>query len=439
MAQKVLVIGKGKSGNAAKKLLKSEGFFVRQVSDENAPFLPKTLKSYAFAIVSPGIPPDNKWVKACEKSNLKLMSELDLGISRIASKNVIAVTGTNGKTTIVSLISEMLSTKNKTHLLGNIGTPISSATKTISKGDFVVLEVSSFMLSQSKLLHPKIAIISNIEPDHIEWHKNFEAYINAKLKILSNPNGVAIVDSADPLLPRYKKVAKCKLYQISISKRAVGVYVKRDNIFFRSGNINELVAKVHQINLIGNHNKKNALMAICAAKLCGISNENIQKSLQTFSGLPHRTQKVATVQGITFVNDSKSTNPDSTVKAVQAFNKKKPIVLVGGYDKQLEMSALFKFLKRNTKRIVLLGAAGERFFHEARKCGCKRLSLASNLKSAFKIATEKAKKGDIVLLSPACSSFDEFSSYERRGERFSALVNEFERSTKIKELPKTTI
>ena len=439
MTQKVLVLGKGKSGNAAKEMLKGEGFFVRQVSDETKPYLAKTLKTYAFAVVSPGFSPQNKWVLACKSANLKLVSELDLGLSRTSSKNIVAVTGTNGKTTTCSLIASFLQTQKNTHLLGNIGTPICEKAKTIRKNDFVVLEVSSFMLAQSERLNPKIAIISNILPDHIEWHGSTQAYTQAKLKILGSSNGVAIVDSADPLLPLYKANSKAKLFQISTKHKVLGAYIHGKNIFWNDGNIHELVAKRHQINLFGNHNLKNALMAICAAKLCGISNENIQKALQNFNGLPHRIQKVACVRGVTFVNDSKSTNVSSTLSAVQSFGRKRPIVLVGGYDKMLEVGDLFKYLKHRTKHIVLFGAAGERFLKVAKKCGCKRLSLASNLKSAFQIATKKAKKGDVVLLSPACSSFDEFSSFEQRGERFEQLVKEFESCEKVKCTPKNTV
>ena len=437
MTQKVLVLGKGKSGNAAKNLLVGEGFFVRQVNGEDKPLRARTLKTYDFAVTSPGIPPKNKWLEACKEANLKVISELDLGLSCTKSKNIVAVTGTNGKTTICSLISSLLQTQNKTHLLGNIGTPISERAKTIRSGDFVVLEVSSFMLAQSEALQPQIAIISNITPDHIEWHGSNNAYIQAKLKILSNPKGVAIVDSADPNLALYKTQAKAKLFFICTKKRVQGAYIRGKNIFFRSGNIHELVAKVHHINLIGTHNQKNALMAICAAKLCGISNSNIQNALQLFSGLPHRIQKVGTFGGITFVNDSKSTNADSTIQAVNSFGKKKPIVLVGGYDKGLPVADLLQFLAKRAKHTILFGAAGPRFVSEAKNR--KKFSLAKNLKDALELATKNAKKGDIVLLSPACSSFDEFSSYEQRGEFFEQQLKELESRITNKKNPKETV
>ena len=435
--KKVLVLGKGKSGLAAKKILQSKGYMVEMVDDADSVFLKRKLASFCFAVTSPGFAPKNKWILACKKANLKVVSELDLGLESLKTNNVVAVTGTNGKTTIVSLIGDILKQQKTTFVLGNIGTPLCNEVEHIKKQDFVVLEVSSFMLEQSKKLKPKIAIISNITPDHVEWHGSEKNYVRAKLKILKNKDGVAIVDFADPLLPLYKAKSKAKLFFISTKKRVQGAYIRGKNIFFFDGNINELVAKVHHINLIGLHNQKNALMAICAAKLCGISNSNIQNALQSFSGLAHRIQKVGVVGGITFVNDSKSTNADSTIQAVKTFGRKKPIVLVGGYDKGLPASELLQFLAKRAKHTVLFGAAGQRFVSEAKNR--KKFCLVKNLNDALEVATSKAKKGDIVLLSPACSSFDEFGSYEERGERFEQLVKELESRITNKKTSKTTV
>lgn len=430
--KKVLILGKGKSGAAVCDLLKKEGYVPVCVCDDDLVFSKEELFSFSFCTLSPGFAPDNRWIKACKEVGLKMVSELDLGLERLKSKNIVAVTGTNGKTTIVSLIAKMLESQKQTHLLGNVGTPLCEKVNEISQEDNVVLEVSSFMLNQSNRLHPKIAIISNITPDHIEWHKTHKNYVSSKLKILSlqTKEDYCIFAADDPNLNLYKKHAKGKVVLVSVCGECCGAYIKGDNIIYNDGNIHEVVAKRQDICMPGIHNQKNALMAIAAAKLFGISNQNITKTLREFNLLPCRIQSVATVRGTLFVNDSKSTNIDSTIKAIDAFSGKSIVLLLGGYDKGLDAKQFLCEASKKAKFLVFFGPAGKRFHAIAKKANLSNVCFGEKLSGAFNLATKIAKQGDVVLLSPSCSSFDEFSSYKERGKAFEQLVHKFEESAK---------
>ena len=432
MKKQILVLGKGKSGKAACYLLNKQGHKTICVDDTDDVFNEEEFSSFLFCVASPGFAPHNKWILACKNAGLKVISELDLGLLYCKSKNIVAVTGTNGKTTIVTLTSKLLETQQKTHLLGNVGIPLSAEVENIEKMDDVVLEVSSFMLYQSQRLHPKIAIISNITPDHKEWHQTHENYVESKLKILENQtsNDYCIFAADDPMLRTYLSRAKSKILLVSNFGKVEGVYIENNNIIFSAFNIHEVVAKVQDICICGKHNQVNALMAILAAKLMGISNKNIANSLRSFKGLDHRIKTVATKNGITFVDDSKSTNPESTIKAAEAMLGKSIVLMLGGFDKGLDVQEFVDKATKLAKQTVMFGPAGKRFFDVAMDQKAKNTVLAKNFTEAFLLATKIAERGDVVLLSPGCSSFDEFSSYSERGKKFEQLVESVEEQTK---------
>ena len=420
--KKILILGKGKSGLAAKKLAEKKGFVCTMANDEDDVFEESELSSFSFVVTSPGFSPQNKWILACKKAKLRLVSELDFGLMHLASKNVIAITGTNGKTTTASLLAQILSKSKKTFLLGNIGMPLCEKVLEIEEGDFVVLEVSSFMLFQSQLLHPKVAVILGISPDHKEWHGSFAAYKRAKLKIFENQTK----DDFSVVYDGFCEKTKGKVLLFSTSNCVLGAYEENGNIIYNNGNIHEVVAQSSTVLLWGKHNMQNVLAAVAASKCLGISNEQISTTLKNFAAPEHRLQKIGEVKGILFVNDSKSTNPNSTSVAIDS--TKMPIVLLaGGHEKGLSMKEPFEKAAKKQCKIVCFGECGKRFFKEAKCAGIKHVFLEENLQKAFDCATKCSKKGDVVLLSPGTSSFDEFQNYEERGRAFEQLVKKFDK------------
>ena len=420
--KKVLILGKGKSAKSAEIWLNINNYKTICVDDNDEVYQNRELKTFNLAVVSPGFNPQNNWIVAINNVDLPIVSEIDLGVCELDPSKIIAVTGTNGKTTIVSLLNFLI---DGSIALGNIGNPICANLSNIKKESVIILELSSFMLYYSEKIQPKIAILSNITPDHINWHGSYDNYLLTKLKIFKNQNknDFAILDADDANFDLYSSFVKSKIISISLKKKVNGCYLKNGNIIFSFDHINEIVVNESKLKIKGEHNLKNIMMCICAAFLMGSSLEQISKRLVDFCGLEHRIEFVSEINGVSYINDSKSTNLDSTIVACKAF--KNPInLLVGGFEKKLDVFPMFLELKDRVKNIIAFGNCGRRYYEAAKSANVRNVFLEKGLKEAVDRAYKISKKGDVVLLSPATSSFDEFKSYEERGCIFKQLVKE---------------
>lgn len=423
IAKKVTVFGLGKSGVAAAKKLVSfrAEVFVTDTKCEIDTALKNELIGSGIEIelgghteeaisgadlivVSPGIHLDLPVLEKARSKGIPIISEIELAYYFI-SKPIVAVTGTNGKTTTTTLIGEMLKAGGKrTAVAGNIGLPLIEVED--PRLDYVVVEISSYQLEAVMNFKPWISVILNIQPDHMERHHTMEEYIKQKSRIFMNQSGDDyIVYNQDDLHVR-KMAEKAKGKLVSFSKDHPEI----------------ITLSPEEIKIPGRHNLENALAAAQAAYLCGIEPEVVASILRDFPGVEHRIEYVNTVRGIEFRNDSKGTNPDSTMVAIETFKGKGIILILGGKDKGVGLEPLVDKIKENVKKVILLGEAAPRFDQALKEAGFTNITDAGmSLAAAVDLAVAGAKDGDIVLLSPACASFDMFSNYEERGKKFKEL------------------
>ena len=394
----VLIYGAGISGKSAYEFLKSHNVNVYIFTDKKADDLKELnlLSSFSavlkikfdYVILSPGVSIiGNKNITKLKKSGALVLSELELGYLFCKGK-FIAVTGTNGKTTCVNLIYHILKDKYKTFLCGNVGTPITSICDSTDEDSVVVCEVSSFMLEcVSPNFKPDISVLLNITPDHLSRHKTFDEYYRCKTNITNFQNQNDYL-----LLP-------ANLWNIQTNAQKILV----------AGNN-------YKSNLIGDFNKLNIAFCEKVCELLDIGKKEFAKKLKTFSPVKFRLQNLGKKKGITYINDSKSTNPDSTVCAIKAI-KKPAIVLLGGSDKGNNFNNIFE-LKNKIKLAIIYGQTADILENDAIFCGFNNIAKFENLKDALKYLNKFTKRGDIVLFSPACASYDEFNNYVERGNFF---------------------
>lgn len=377
------------------------------------------LNEITVLLLSPGFPIDNAISKKARDRGVRITGELELGCEYLNS-TIIAITGTNGKTTTTYLIDDMLKKFGiKSEAVGNVGTPVTSLVGKDSFEDVAVTEVSSFQLETCNRIIPHIAVILNITPDHLERHYTFENYVYMKSKLIQNmrESEFAVLNYDDLNVREMKNKTRAKVVYFSLLQETNGAYLRDDKIFYKG----EYILDKNEILLKGEHNVSNVLACLTVAKLMGVDTEIIKNSLKTFKGAKHRIEYVTNVNGIDFYNDSKSTNPDSTIKAVETMEKQ-TLLLLGGKDKNLDFKPMMEKLGDKVKGIYLYGEARYKLYEDARSCNILNISLTNNMESAVKLAFSDAKSGQTVLLSPACSSFDEFNGYEERGERFIGIV-----------------
>ncbi len=428
MKKNVLVAGLGKTGKGAVEALKKQNEYSVYVYDDklkdesiDMADLDGDLK-FEFCIKSPGIKPDSPLVKKLEEKNIRIISDVEYFQEISACKNFIGVTGTNGKTTCVELITSILSKKEKTYLVGNVGESVFSAMDA-QKDDWVVCELSSFQLEYTEHLRPKIALITNITKDHIDWHKNFENYKNAKYKIFQNmKNGDYLILNGEDAILSMIYTKKCGVYYFA--KRDLGlpgVFVVKKDIIFRSFDFaEEKIMTTDEIKIPGGHNVENVLACVMVALAAGIDKQTIREAVSEFEGVEHRIEFVKD-NGVKYYNDSKGTNPDSTIKALESFNS--PIILLaGGYDKNSDFDLMMNSARGKVKKMLLMGATKNKLAQAAENAQID-YEFVENMQEAVKRAKELAKEGDIVLLSPACASWDMYKSYEERGKDFKDIVN----------------
>ncbi|MGO0122019.1 UDP-N-acetylmuramoyl-L-alanine--D-glutamate ligase [Desulfothermobacter acidiphilus] len=437
--QKVLVIGAGKSGVAAARLLRRHGAEVT-LSDRHqvkVPPLPEgvqlllgtypPVQGFDFLVISPGVPQDEPPVQEARQLGLEVLGELELAY-RWAKAPIVAITGTNGKTTTTALTGAIVrASGKKVWVAGNIGIPLSEVVEEAAPQDLLVVEVSSFQLETAITFCPRVAVVLNLTSDHLDRHGDMEAYRRAKARIFARQTAkeVTVLNYDDPGVREMAEETRGKVCFFSARhKLAKGAWVEEGTIRVRWEEVDGRVVRCASLALPGVHNLENALAATAAAMVCRVPLEVIGKVLQNFPGVPHRLELVAEIGGVRYVNDSKGTNPDATVRALEAYDC--PIVLIaGGRNKGSSFELLAAKIKEKVKALVLIGEAAPFLAAAAAAAGVKDITVAADLPTAVRQARDKAKPGEVVLLSPACASWDMFRSYEERGECFRQAVKGF--------------
>ena len=384
----------------------------------------KTLDICDVLVISPGIPINHDVCLYTKKVGKRIIGELELG-SLLIKSPMIAVTGTNGKTTTVSIISKILEYANVAHsLVGNIGVPITSKISDLQVFDgFAVTEVSSFQLETIHSLCPHIACVLNITPDHLERHYTMENYVYLKNRLLKNmrESEYVVLNADDVTVASFAENVKSKVIWFSKTKKADAYYLNK-NIYFGE----ELIVNEDELSIKGEHNIQNVLASICIAKTIGIDNEILHKALVDFKGARHRIEYLGEVNDKGFYNDSKGTNTGSTISAIKTMTKP-TILILGGKEKGESYEELFTFIKTSlVKKVVLCGESSFNMLKTAIYCGYENVYVEKNFRKAILLANYLCDKDENVLLSPACSSFDSFSSYAERGEFFCKVVKELD-------------
>ena len=440
--KRVLVVGLGKSGVAAAQFLHERGARVTvsdvKTEDQLRSEIPalldtgiavetgghgdRTFLEQDLIVVSPGVPVDVPQLEHARAAGIKVIGEVELA-ARFLKGHIIAITGSNGKTTTTALAGEVVSMGGYESLVGgNIGTPVISLVPETTSDTYNVLEISSFQLETIESFHPEIAVILNVTPDHLDRHRSFEAYRGAKLRIFENQtaedHGVLNADDATCRTLAGSTRAQVRWFS---RKSAVtrGAFVREGKIVWRDQDGEQEVMPVSEITLKGAHNLENVLAAVCVGRIVGCEPHRIRRAVQEFTAVEHRLEYVATINGVDYYNDSKATNVDATIKALESFPANLHVIL-GGKDKGSDYSVLRDLLRERAKRVYSVGAAAEKI--EQHLGDAAPVLRAETLETAVKRASEAAVPGDVVLLAPACASFDQFQSYEHRGRAFKELV-----------------
>jgi UDP-N-acetylmuramoylalanine--D-glutamate ligase len=440
--KRVLVVGLGKSGVASAIFLKDRGARVsvsdaktedqlpsaipalldKGISVETGGHGERTFRDQDLIVVSPGVPSDVPQLDKARAQGIPIIGEVELA-SRFLKGHIIAITGSNGKTTTTALLGEVIGMGGYEVLVGgNIGTPAISLVSEATSDTYNVLEISSFQLESIESFHPEIAVVLNITPDHLDRHHSFDAYVLAKARIFENQTGQdhAVLNADDPTCAGLARKTRAQVHWFSRSQEVErGAFVREGKIFARDESGDQEVMPASGITLKGAHNLENVLAAVCAGRIVGCEPHRIRRAVEEFKAVEHRLEYVTTIQGVEYYNDSKATNVDATIKALESFPGNIHIIL-GGKDKGSDYSVLKDLLRERAKRVYTIGAAAEKI--ELQIAGAAPVLRAETLKTAVKRAAESAAPGDIVLLAPACASFDQFESYEHRGRVFKEAV-----------------
>jgi UDP-N-acetylmuramoylalanine--D-glutamate ligase len=377
-------------------------------------------------VPSPGVPADAPLLQAARASGVTIWSEVELA-DRFLRGRLIGITGSNGKTTTTSLIEHILKNAGfSTILAGNIGTPLIAHVENSSENSITVAELSSFQLELIETFRPNISVFLNLTPDHLDRHHTVEEYGRAKARIFENQTEAdsAVLNADDPATTPLAP-AKPHVYWFSRKQRvAQGAFVRENEIIFRQDGEEEVILKLQDIPLPGAHNVENVLAAVAAARLAGAEPAAIAKGVRSFAGVEHRLEFVAEIAGVRYYNDSKATNVDATLKALDAFPGR-ILIIMGGKDKGSDYTVLQRPLREKAILALLIGAAAEKI--EKQITGSVAIERAGTIERGVKIASHAARPGDVVLLAPACASFDQFQNYEHRGRVFKELVHQLER------------
>lgn len=383
---------------------------------------PEDISNIDLTIVSPGVPLDLPFIQKIKESNIKIIGEVELAYRLSNHPTFIGITGTNGKTTTTSLVGEIFKKANKdTYVVGNIGNPVIDTVDLTDEKSFLITELSSFQLESIEDFKPKVSTIINITEDHLNRHHTMENYIEAKARIYKNQDAsdFCILNYDDSIVRELANYTKAKvLYFSQKDKVEQGAYLdENNNIVIDIDGKKVVLMNKNELSLPGSHNLENAMAAILMSYVSNIDIDVIKETLKTFKGVEHRLEFVTNKNGIMFVNDSKGTNPDSTIKAITSYER--PIVLIaGGMDKQSDFTEMMKYATENVKALVLLGETADKIELSAKNQGIENIAKVSCMEEAVKKAYEIAQSGDVVLLSPACASWDMYPNFEARGLDF---------------------
>lgn len=383
------------------------------------------LENIDLIIKSPGIPLTLDIINKADKKGIEVITDLELAYRISPNSNFIAITGTNGKTTTTTLTGEYFKKAGfNTYVAGNIGVGLLWDLVNSKEEDIFVIEASSFQLESTKEFNPKISLVLNITPDHLNWHNTLDNYINAKKKIFQNQgeSGYTVLNYDDLSVRKMKDEINSNIIWFSVDSRlSNGIFVEGEYVVIKDGEKIERIVKTHEIALPGKHNLENALASIAIGWIMGVDIRTMESVLKTFPGVEHRIEYVDILDGVRFYNDSKGTNSDASIKAIEAINN--PIVLIaGGMDKGTDFDDFILSFSGKVKALVLLGETKDKIKDTAIKYGFKDIFLVENMKEAVKTSFSLANEGDNVLLSPACASWDMYPSFEKRGDDFKESV-----------------
>lgn len=447
--QKVLVVGAGLSGLSAAGFLAAKGARVTITDNRTREQLGPELNvlhdqgvqlvlgdypdlgpgSFDLLIVSPGVPLTAHPVAAARGAGIPVLGELELAF-RFARAPLVAVTGTNGKTTTTALLGEIFQAAGyRTLVGGNIGLPLVERVEQYGLDDLIVAEVSSFQLETVELFRPRVALITNLAPDHLDRHGTMEQYIAAKARIFARqgPGDDTVLNYDDPRVRALAGATRGRV--IFFSSRHIlskGVFVRDGHIVTRLGEQENIIAATTTLALPGPHNLENALGAVAAATLLGVSPATLAATLQSFAGVAHRLELVAEINGVKYINDSKGTNPEASMNALASFDQ--PIILLaGGRNKGNDFTSFARQVRERVRLLVVLGECAREMEAAARQAGCTAILRAPDFPAAVQMAHQNARPGEVVLLSPACASWDMFRNYEERGDLFRTIVRRFQR------------
>lgn len=408
----------------AEALQPLEGMDIRRCLGDQAQ--PADLESYDLAVTSPGIPMQAPILRAVQAAGVPLIGELELG-AQVSRAPLYAVTGTNGKTTTTTLIGEIFRNLGKTtYVVGNIGYPFTACALQCGEEDVAVAEVSSFQLETISTFHPHIAVMCNITEDHLNRHGTMEEYIRVKERIFENmgQGDYAVLNLDDPIVRGMAERIPCAPAFFSRRQEVeTGAYLEGEEVVFSLNGHKKRVLRADEIRIPGEHNLENALAATALAMLAGVPAPVVRHTLKTFPGVEHRIETVRTVEGVTYINDSKGTNVDASIRAVRAM-KVPTVLLAGGYDKHTDFLPLAReILASKIHTVVVLGDTAEQIERALRAVGFESILHAKTFEEAVLLARSCAREGENVLLSPACASFDMFRDYEERGRVFKEIVS----------------
>lgn len=438
--KKVLVLGLAKSGEAAARLLDTLGAIVT-VNDgkpfEENPTAQALLEAgirvicgshplelleedFALLVKNPGIPYDNPMVEKALEKGIPVWTEVELAYL-VSEAPIIGITGSNGKTTTTTMIAEVLKQGQKSaRLCGNIGLPASTIAQDVGESDLLVMELSSFQLMGTESFHPHIAVITNLMPTHLDYHGSFEEYVAAKWRIQEQmtEDDFVILNMNQDIAASLVHQTKAQVVPISTQEPVDGAYLVADQLYFKG----ERIMAAGELGVPGSHNIENALTTIAVAKMMGVDNLAIKEALSTFGGVKHRLQEAGQIKGVTFYNDSKSTNILATQKALSGFENARVILIAGGLDRGNEFDELVPNLV-GLKHMVILGQSAPRLKRAAHKAAVP-YTEAQDVADATRKAYQLATAGDIVLLSPANASWDMYANFEVRGDSFLQTIEE---------------
>lgn len=437
--KKVLILGLSKSGMAAAKYLNSKGadcYITEQkplkeedcktvkelnelgIKTEFEHHSDEFMQDVYLAVTSPGIPPQSELMLKLKEKNIDVISEVELAYLE-TQVPFVAITGTNGKTTTTELTNFILNKEYCAQKCGNIGIPPCSLLDDAKKTDFYVCEVSSFQLHYSRSFRPQIAVWMNFTPDHIDWHGGLENYFKDKASLFSPSKrpGFAVFNAQDERLLAFGKEYAGEKFFFGAEFETNCSYIKDGAIFYkRAKGSEEKIIDLKDIPLVGNHNYQNVMASVICAKIAGVPSEKITQAIKEFKAPEHRCEFVANIQGKDVYNDSKATNPEAAIVAIQSFEGRSVTLIAGGTDKNTDLTEFCEAVKKYINHVILLGLAKDRFEAELRKNGYENITIAGS----FQDGVDKAFETDdeVILLSPACSSYDMFTGYEQRGRVF---------------------